>query len=96
MTDEQIIEALRATTAPEAMQQMMVANARKVVGLRAATAIEEMLTPEQQSVYEQFQGEGNDQAIWDWLRSEVVGVDVSEVYEATLKTYLEELESQLI
>lgn len=96
MTDEQIIEALRATTAPEAMQQMMVANARKVVGLRAATAIEEMLSPDQQAIYERLQSEGNEQAIWDWLRTDVVGVDVSAVYEATLKTYLEELESQLI
>lgn len=96
MTDEQIIEALRATTAPEAMRQMMVANVRKVVGLRAATAIEEMLSPEQQATYERLQAEGDEQAVWDWLRADIIGVDTSEVYEAMLKSYLEEMESQLI
>ena len=96
MTDEQIIDAAGMTTAPEPVKATMVASIRKTVGLRTAAIVEGMLTPEQQETYERIQSEGNDQAVWDWLRSDVVGADVSEVYEATLQTYLEELKSQLI
>ncbi len=96
MTDEQIIEALGAASAPAQLQEVMVANARKVVGLRTATIVEEMLTPEQQQIYEQLQNAGNDQAVWDWLRSDVIGADTSEVYEATLRSYIDEVNSQIV
>lgn len=95
MTDEQIIEALHIASAPAELQKMMVANTRKTVGLRTAGLIEGMLSAEQQAAYEQLQAAGNDQAVWDWLRSDVVGADVSEVYEATMRTYIDEVNSQI-
>lgn len=95
MTDEQILEAIGVQSAPEQIQKTMIESIRNTVGARTAIIIEDLMTPEQNDIYQRLQSEGNDQALWDWARNDILGVDVSELYEANLKSHLEDLNSQM-
>lgn len=90
MTDEQIIDALGFQKGDDAMKQQVVESVRSIVEMRVVGLISEQMTDEQLKTFEALQSKGDNQAIWHWLRNEVVGVDVSEVYEATLKDYIDQ------
>jgi len=89
MTDEQIIEDLRFTSADQTIKDRVVENVRTIVELRVIGIITDMMTDEQEATFNQLQEQGDNAAVWEWLKNDIVGVDVSEVYEATLKDYLE-------
>lgn len=90
MSNEEILNELGLSNAPQDMKDRTVENIRTIVELRVMGVVTELMTDEQEAKFDELQAQGDSQAVWDWLRSEVVGVDVSEVYEATLKDYLEE------
>jgi hypothetical protein len=95
MTDEQILSAIGYDTADEAMKQAVIENIRTIVELRVVGVVSEQMSDEQLAAFTSLQESGDNQAIWQWLRSDVVGVDVSEVYEAILKDYIDQfLEDQ--
>ncbi|HRN97399.1 MAG TPA: hypothetical protein PLZ58_03085 [Candidatus Saccharibacteria bacterium] len=90
MTNEQIIEELGFTNADQEMKDRVVENVRTIVELRAVGIIGELMTEEQEKTFAELQDRGDDQAIWDWLKSDIAGVDVSEIYEAALRDYIEQ------
>lgn len=90
MTDEQIIAELGFTGADTAMQESVVANVRNVVGMRVVGLISEKMTDEQLSEFKNIQETADDGAVWDWLKDNVVGVDVSQVYESIIQDYIAE------
>jgi hypothetical protein len=94
MTDEDIIAALEFEDASDDVKQRAVDSVRAVVDIRVGGLIGEYLTDEQSAEFERLQQAGDDQAVWSWLRSEVTQVDMSEVYEATLQSYLEEVQDK--
>lgn len=90
MTNEQILEELGFADADQEMKDRVVENARTIVELRVIGVITELMTDEQEAQFSELQAKGDNQAIWEWLKNDVTGVDVSEVYEATLKDYIEQ------
>lgn len=90
MTNEQIIEELGFTNADQEMKDRVVENVRTIVELRAVGIIGELMTEEQEKTFAELQDRGDDQAIWNWLKSDIAGVDVSEIYEAALRDYIEQ------
>lgn len=90
MTNEQILEELGFADADQEMKDRVVENARTIVELRVIGVITELMTDEQEAQFNELQAKGDNQAIWDWLKNDITGVDVSEVYEATLKDYIEQ------
>lgn len=95
MTDEQIIEALDIKDASAEVQQQMVGNTRHVVELRVIGVVTSLMNDQQSDEFQQLVEQGDDQRVWDWLRNDVVGVDVGEVYDAALQDYLEEFKQRL-
>lgn len=90
MTDEQIISALGFDEADEEMKARVVENARTIVELRVINVVSDLIAEEQKPQFEQLISAGDTAAVWAWLREEVVGADVSQVYEATLKDYIDD------
>ncbi len=90
MTDEQIITALDIADGTDELKQQIVENTRSVVEMRVIGILGEMMSEEQLDEFQQIEAAGDDAAVWDWLRTKVVGVDVSEVYEAALQDYIDE------
>lgn len=90
MTDEQIISALGFDEADEEMKARVVENARTIVELRVINVVSDLITDEQKPHFEALLSAGDTAAVWTWLREEVVGVDVSEVYAATLSDYIDD------
>ncbi len=90
MTNDEILHELGFINIDEAAKDEIVENVRTTVELRVIGIITELMTDVQKATFSNLQQQGNDQVIWDWLRTEIVGVDVSEVYEATLKDYIEQ------
>lgn len=95
MTDEQIIEALGIGAASEEVQRTTVEGIRHVVELRVIGTVTNLMNDEQAAQFAELQAAGDDGAVWDWLRNDLVGVDMKEVYEAILKDYLDEKIAQL-
>lgn len=94
MTDEQIITELEFDTANDEVKRSLVDNVRATVDIRVGAVVSELLTDEQQAEFERLQAAGDTQAVWEWLRASVVGVDMREIYESTLLTYLDEVKEQ--
>lgn len=95
MTDEQIIEALGIGAASEEVQRSTVEGIRHVVELRVIGTVTNLMNDEQAAQFAELQAAGDNSAVWDWLRNDLVGVDMKEVYEAILKDYLDEKIAQL-
>jgi hypothetical protein len=93
MTDEQIIEALGFEEAAEDIKKRAVDSVRSVVEIRSGAVVEEYLDDEQGAELERLKQAGDDEAVWSWLRG-ILGADMSEVYEATLISYLEEIKQR--
>ncbi len=94
MTNEQIITELHLEDAPDDLKERIIENTRGIVELRVIGIVTDMMTDEQSTEFQTLEAAGDDGAVWAWLRTNVVGVDVSEVYEAALKDYLEEFNAQ--
>lgn len=90
MTNEQIITELGFDGASDDVKQQMIDNTREIVEMRVVSMLGEFMTDEQSDEFQHIVDAGNDQAVWDWLREKIVGVDVSEVYESTLQDYLDD------
>lgn len=90
MTDEQIISELGFATADATMQQSVVENVRAIVDARVVGLVSEKMTDEQLVEFERLQTTAEDAAVWEWLKTNVVGVDVSQVYEGILEDYIAE------
>jgi hypothetical protein len=90
MTDEQIISALGFDEADDEMKARVVENARTIVELRVINVVSNLITGEQEPRFQELIAAGDNAAVWAWLREEVAGVDVSEIYAATLGDYIEE------
>jgi len=93
MTDNDILMKLGLDGADADVRQEAIDNVRTVVELRVIGIISDMIGDDQQAEFERLQGLDDTGAVWNWLQHEVVGVDVSEVYEAVLHDYLVELEA---
>lgn len=90
MTNEEIITALGFDTATEEMKERVVENTRTIVELRVIGVVSELINDDQKDAFDAIRNSGDNQAMWDWLRDEVVGADVREVYEATLQDYIDD------
>lgn len=90
MTDEQIIAELGFTNGSSDMKARVIENVRTLVELRVIGVITESLSDEQKATFDHLQQGSDNQAVWNWLRDEVVGTDVSQLYEATLADYIEQ------
>lgn len=90
MTDEQIITAIDFDDADEAQKTRVIENIRTIVELRVSNIVTELVPEDKKQKFNELMAGDDNDAVWQWLREEVVGVDVSEVYEATLKDYLDE------
>lgn len=90
MTNEQIITEIDFDDASDEEKQQMVDNTRQIVEMRVVSILGELMTDEQSDEFQKLVDAGDNQAIWDWLRDTIVGVDVSEVYEAALRDYLDD------
>ncbi len=90
MSDEQIISALGFDEADDEMKSRVAENARTIVELRVINVVSDLITDEQKPRFQELLAAGDNPAVWDWLREEVVGADVSEIYAATLNDYIEE------
>lgn len=90
MTDEQIITYLGFETASDEYKEFIVDSIRAVVEIRSSSIVEEAMDESQKKEFERLRQQGDDQVIWDWLRENVLGVDMREVYETSLQSYLEE------
>lgn len=89
MTDEQIISTLGLEGASAEKQQELIDSIRRTIDLRVIGLVGEMISDEQEAKFDELIAAGDNQAIWDWLRTDVVGVDTREIYEATLQDYLD-------
>ena len=94
MTDEQIIEALDIADGSDELKKQVVGNTRDIVELRVIAILSELMTEEQSDEFQALVDTGDNQAVWDWLRTEVAGADVREVYEAALLDYIEEFKAR--
>lgn len=94
MTDEQIIDYLGMNEATEAGKAELIQSVRSGVDARVGAILSEALSEEQYDHFEQLQQAGNDDAIWIWL-ADVMGADMREVYEASLKDYLDTMKTVL-
>jgi hypothetical protein len=95
MTDEQIITAIGFDDASDELKKQVLESIRLAVDIRVGAIVGEYLTPEQSEEFDRLQQAGDDETIWKWLREEVMGVDMREVYEATLQSYLEEMQEKV-
>lgn len=90
MTNEQIITELGFDGASDEVKQRMIDNTREIVEMRVTSILGELMTDEQSDEFQRLVDAGDDQAVWNWLRDTIVGVDVSEVYESALQDYLDD------
>ena len=96
MTDEQLIAELGLDGAPSDLQQRVVEKTRATIELRVITLVGDLIADEQRPQFETLSQQGDGSAVWEWLKSDVVGVDVSEIYEATLKDYIADQKESLL
>jgi len=89
MTDEEIISAIGFDTATPELKSKTAESVRTIVELRVISILGELITDEQEQKLDELRI-GDSKLMWEWLKHEVVGVDVSEVYEAALKDYIDE------
>lgn len=94
MTNEQIITEIDFDGATDEVKQDVVNSIRQIVEMRMLGLMGDMMTDEQSDTFQEIVDSGNDQAVWDWLRETIVGVDVSELYETTLQGYLAEFKAK--
>ncbi len=94
MTDEQIIAELDLADASEDLKQRTVSNTRHIVEMRVIGTVTEIMSEDQADEFQALVEAGDNDAVWAWLRDSVVGVDVSQVYEAALKDYIEEFKAR--
>lgn len=94
MTDEQIITALDIEDGTDEVKQHIVEATRHIVEARVIGIVTELMAEDQLADFEQLVAAGDDAAVWNWLRTNVVGADVSEVYEAALVDYIEEFRAR--
>lgn len=92
MNDQELIDALGFTNANSEMQTRVVENVRTIVELRVVGVLSEMMTSQQLQEFEQLKQQ-NPKVVWDWLEESVAGVNVRELYKATLEDYLAERQS---
>ena len=91
MTDDEILTKLGFDGADPGIRKEAIDNVRTVVELRVIGLVSDVIDDkEQQAEFERLRESDDTAAVWNWLRDEVVGIDVSEVYEATLQDYLAE------
>ena len=90
MTDEQIIEKIGFTNAADAIKERAINAIRGVVQLRVIGVVDASMDEEKSKAFESVQTDGDPQIVWDWLRENIAGVDMSEIYDAILADYLEE------
>lgn len=90
MTNDQILAELGFAESDEATKEQIIENVRTIVELRVVTIVTDTMTDEQLDQFNTLKAAGDDAAVWDWLKTSVVGVDVSEIYEEILAKYIEE------
>lgn len=88
MTDEQIIAAIGFENVPDDVKSKTIDSIRRTVDMRVIGIIGEMIDDDQESQLETLIEAGDNQAVWEWLKNDVVGVDTREIYEATLQDYI--------
>lgn len=90
MSNEEILQELGFEGADQAMKDRVIENVRTSVELRVIGIVSELITDDQEAEFEALQARGDSNAVWEWLRTQVVGVDVHDVYEAALRDYIDE------
>lgn len=88
MTDDQIIEKLGLTDVDDESREVLVAQVNSVVEMRLMGLVESLLSDEQTEQLQQLIAAGDNQAVWQWLNSELTNID--ELRQGVLADYLEE------
>jgi|GEM_PF-1437356 len=90
MSNEEILQELGFGRADQAMKDRVIENVRTLVELRVIGIVSELMTDDQEAEFETLQAQGDSNAVWEWLRTQVAGVDIHDVYEAALRDYIDE------
>lgn len=88
MTDDQIIEKLGLTDVDDESREILVAQVNSVVEMRLMGLVESLLSDEQAEQLKQLIATGDNQAVWQWLNTELTNID--ELRQGVLADYLEE------
>lgn len=89
MTDEEIIAAIGFEKASAETQSKMVDSIRRTVEMRVIGILGELITDEQEAKMGELIDAGDNHAVWEWLKHEVVGADTSQIYDTTLQEYID-------
>lgn len=88
MTNKEIIQKLGLESMPVEVQEQTLEQVTQIVELRVMGLIGEMMTKDQQEVFEERAKQGPE-TVMQWLSSEFA--DVAKIYISTLKDYLDEV-----
>jgi hypothetical protein len=88
MTNKEIIQKLGLESMPVEVQEQTLEQVTQIVELRVMGLIGEMMTKDQQEVFEERAKQGPE-TVMQWLSSEFA--DVAKIYVSTLKDYLDEV-----
>ncbi len=88
MTDEEIIAAIGFENVSDEAKTQTVDSIRRTIEMRVIGIVGELITDEQEAKLDDLIAAGDNQAVWEWLRNDVVGVDTREVYESALLDYI--------
>jgi hypothetical protein len=94
MTDDEILERLGLTDVSDTgVRREAIDNVRTIIELRVIGLVSDMIDDDNRAEFERLRESDDTGAVWNWLQSDVLGVDVSEVYEAALRDYLADIET---
>ena len=88
MTNKEIIQKLGLESMPVEVQEQTLEQVTQIVELRVMGLIGEMMTKDQQEVFEERAKQGPE-TVMQWLSSEFA--DVAKIYISTIKDYLDEV-----
>ena len=90
MTDGQVIEALGFNNASDQVKQRVIDSARETVEMRLMSLVSEMMDDNQSAEFQRITESGDNEAGWEYLKREVIKGDMTELYEATMKDYIDQ------
>lgn len=92
MNDKEILDAIGLSDAAEEVKTRTLENIEAIVEMRLMGVIKESMTEDQMTEFEKISQNQDADKVKQWISENVASVD--ELYEATLKDYIDELNSQ--